>query len=210
MSNRFSLARRAVLAAALAAPFLAAAPALAADPAETFVAENIAKGMAIINNKALTKVQRRDQFEQFLLGITDMKRIADFTLGRYRASASPADLAAFEAAFQGFAVAKYQSYFNSYAGQTLKVTGSTMVAPTDYRVKTELVDPGDKSGKTPLEVVFRVRTDRGKPVVTDIAVADAFLAVAQQAEFLGFLGQNNGNIKLLIAHIGEVTASLNK
>ena len=85
--------------------------------------DNIHKGLDILNNKGLSAEQRRSQFEQFLLGLTDMKRIADFTLGNYRRSASPADQDAFDAAFQNYAVAVYQSYFAKYAGQTLKVTG---------------------------------------------------------------------------------------
>jgi len=209
MSKPFSLDRRALLTAAVTAPFLAV-PAFAADPAETFVNENIQKGMAILNNKALTKQQRRDQFEQFLLGLADLKRIADFTLGRYRATTSPADLAAFDAAFQNFAVATYQSYFSKYTGQSLQVTNSTQAGPTDYRVTANVIDPADRSGKEPLEVTFRVRTDRGKPVVTDVAVNGAFLSIAQQAQFVGFLGQNNGNVKLLIAHLADVTADLAK
>src|SRR6202012_1653576 len=105
-----------------------------ADPAESFVSQNIQKGLSLLNNTSLSKQQKRDQFEQFLLGLTDLKRIADFTLGQYRRSAPPADVAAFDAAFQNYAVAVYQSYFSKYAGQTLKIVNSTLRAPTDYIV----------------------------------------------------------------------------
>ncbi len=98
-----------------------------------------------------------------------MKRIADFTLGQYRRTASPADLAAFEGAFQNYAIAVYQSYFTKYAGQTLKVTGSQARTPDDFIVATQLIDPNDHSGQQPLEVDFRVRTDTGKPVVVDFS-----------------------------------------
>ena len=79
MSTPFSPARRVLLAALLATPFQAA---LAADPAETFVSENIQKGLALLNNRSLAPAQKRDQFENFLTGLTDLKRIADFTLGK--------------------------------------------------------------------------------------------------------------------------------
>ena len=123
-----------------------------------------------------------------------MKRIADFTLGQYRRGASPADLAAFDAAFQNYAVAVYQSYFAKYAGQTLKVTGSQARAPDDFIVATQLIDPNDHSGQQPLEVDFRVRTDTGKPVVVDFSVAGIWLALEERDQFTAFLGQNNGNI----------------
>lgn len=179
-------------------------PAFAASPAEDFVQQNIHKGLELLNNKQLSVEQRRTQFESFLLGLTDMKRIADFTLGQYRRTASPQDLAAFENAFQNYAVAVYQSYFSKYAGQSLKVTGSQARSQDDFIVATQLIDPSDKSGQQPLEVDFRVRTDSGKPVVVDFSVAGIWLALEERDQFTAFLGQNNGNINTLIAHLSDL------
>jgi phospholipid transport system substrate-binding protein len=202
-----AILRRAVLALGLAvlglgmgAPPASAAP----SPAETFVQDNIHKGLDILNNKAMPPDQRRSQFENFLLGLTDMKRIADFTLGQYRRNASPADLAAFEAAFQNYAVAVYQSYFARYAGQTLKVMNSQPRAADDFIVATQLLDPNDHSGQPPLEVDFRVRTDTGKPVVTDFAVSGIWLALEERDQFTSFLGQNGGNIPMLNSHLNDL------
>lgn len=199
--------RRAVLALgiALSGLVIGALPAAAANPAESFVQDNIHKGLDLLNNKTLSVDQRRTQFAEFLLGLTDMKRIADFTLGQYRRGASPADLAAFDAAFQDYAVAVYQSYFSKYAGQTLKVTGSEAHSADDFIVSTELIDPNDHSGQAPLDVDFRVRTNTGKPVVTDFSVAGIWLALEERDQFSSFLGQNNGNIKSLISHLNDVT-----
>src|ERR1700679_3127978 len=98
------LPRRGVLALGLGLSglsLLGGLPALAAgNVAEAFVDDNIHKGLDILNNKTLSTEQRRVQFEGFLLGLTDMKRIAVFTLGNYRRSASQADQDAFDAAFQ--------------------------------------------------------------------------------------------------------------
>jgi phospholipid transport system substrate-binding protein len=201
------ISRRAFLAmsAAVAALLFTGIPAMAAaNPAEDFVQDNIHKGLELLNNKQLSADQRRTQFEGFLLGLTDMKRIADFTLGQYRRSASPADIAAFESAFQNYAVAVYQSYFAKYAGQTLKVTGSQTRAADDIIVATQLIDPNDNSGQQPLEVDFRVRTDGGKTVVVDFSVAGIWLALEERDQFTAFLGQNNGNIHTLISHLSEL------
>lgn len=197
--------RRAFLLMALGATAcLAVSLPAQANPAEDFVQGNINKGLAILNNRQLSTEQRRGEFENFLLGLTDMKRIADFTLGQYRRTASPADLAAFQAAFQNYATAVYQSYFSKYAGQTLKVTGSQTRTPDDFIVSTQLIDPSDHSGQEPLEVDFRVRTDRGKPVVVDFSVAGIWLALNERDQFTAFLGQNNGNIPTLVAHLGDL------
>jgi phospholipid transport system substrate-binding protein len=181
-----------------------AAPAEAATPAEAFVQDNIHVGLDILNNKSLSTDARRTQFANFLLSLTDMKRIADFTLGQYRRGASPADLAAFDAAFQNYAVAVYQSYFAKYAGQTLKVTNSQARTQDDFIVATALIDPNDHSGQAPLEVDFRVRTDSGKLVVTDFSVAGIWLALEERDQFTSFLGQNGGNIHSLISHLSDL------
>ena len=181
-----------------------AASAQAATPAEAFVQDNIHVGLDILNNKTLSTDARRTQFASFLLSLTDMKRIADFTLGQYRRGASPADLAAFDAAFQNYAVAVYQSYFAKYAGQTLKVTNSQARTADDFIVATQLIDPNDHSGQAPLEVDFRVRTDAGKPVVTDFSVAGIWLALEERDQFTSFLGQNSANIKALIGHLNDL------
>ena len=198
--------QRAILALgiALSALMIGALPAAAANPAEGFVQDNIHKGLEILNNKSLSTDQRRVQFSEFLLGLTDMKRIADFTLGQYRRGASPAELTAFDAAFQNYATAVYQSYFSKYAGQTLKVTGSQARSADDFIVSTQLIDPGDRSGQAPLDVDFRVRTDGGKPVVTDFSVAGIWLALEERDQFTSFLGQNGGNINSLISHLNDL------
>jgi phospholipid transport system substrate-binding protein len=197
--------RRALLALTVMFALLPAAiqPALAAgNVAESYVSDNIHKGLEILNNKTLPKTQREQQFEVFLLNLTDMKRIAMFTLGQYRRGASQGDQDAFAAAFQNYATAVYQSYFSKYSGQTLKVTGSTERSPTDFVVATQLADPG--SSEPPLEVDFRVRTDAGRPVVVDFSVSGIWLSLEERDQFVAFLGQNGGNIHTLITHLSDL------
>ena len=203
------LERRTLL-AMLAAPLVLAGPAVAAAPtvAESFVDENIHKGLEILRDKRLSSVQRRDQFEGLLLTLVDVRRIALFTLGQYRRSAPPDDVEAFINAFKNYAAAAYQSYFAKYTDQTLKVIGSTQRSPTDFIVQTNLVDPG--SSQQPAEVDFRVRTDTGKPVLVDVAYQGIWLSLEQRDQFVAFLGQNNGNVRTLIAHLSDLAATLGK
>ncbi len=201
-----SLARRAVLALAVAtSAFLLTLPAEAAGPpAEAFVQANVQKGLTILNSESASTEQKRSQFETFILGLTDMKRIAKFTLGQYRRTATPQDQDAFAAAFQTYATAVYQSYFAKYSGQTLRVTGSQERAPGDTIVTTQMIDPNDRSGRQPLEVDFRVLSDGGKLVVIDFSVAGIWLAIEERDQFSAFLGQNNGSIPTLITHLREL------
>lgn len=204
------LLRRAFLALAVlaAAPLLAAQPAAAATPAETFVNDNIQKGLSILRDQKLTTNQRRDQFEALLLSLVDVQRVAVFTLGQYRRAAPPADVDAFVAAYKNYATAAYHSYFSRYTNQTLKVTGSTERSPTDYVVHTQLIDPN--TSQQPAQVDFRVRTDGGKPVLVDISYQGIWLSLSQRDQFVAFLGQNNGNVRTLIAHLSDLAVNLGK
>ena len=205
------LKRRAFLAFAIlaAAPLLMVRPAAAAqNVAEAFVDENIHKGLDILKDKKLNTVQRRDQFATLLLGLVDVRRIALFTLGQYRRTASPEDVEAFVGAFKNYATAAYQSYFAKYAKQNLKVIDSIQRNPTDFIVQTQLIDPG--SSKQPAEVDFRVRTDAGKPVLVDVAYQGIWLSLEQRDQFVAFLGQNNGKTHTLIAHLSELAVNLGK
>ncbi|HTC82763.1 MAG TPA: ABC transporter substrate-binding protein [Rhizomicrobium sp.] len=188
--------------------FLAAPAAAAANVAESFVDDNIHKGLDILRDKRLTTIQRRDQFETLLLGLVDVRRIALFTLGQYRRTAPPEDVDAFVNAFKNYAAAAYQSYFAKYTNQTLKVSGSTQRSDTDFIVQTLLVDPS--SNQQPAEVDFRVRTDTGKPVLVDVAYQGIWLSLEQRDQFVAFLGQNNGNVRTLIAHLSELAVNLAK
>ena len=204
-----ALTRRAMLVSAAALPLLqAGAAAAAGNVAETFVDENIHKGLSILSDKKLTLTQRRDQFETLLLGLVDVRRIALFTLGQYLRSAPPEDVEAFVNAFKNYATAAYQSYFAKYTDQTLKVTGSTKRNDTDFIVQTLLVDPN--SSQQPSEVDFRVRTDTGKPVLVDVAYQGIWLSLEERDQFVAFLGQNNGNVRTLIAHLSELAVNLGK
>ena len=76
-------------------------------------------------------------------------------------------------------------------------------APGDFIVTTQMVSPADRSGQ-PLEVDFRVRTDGPRPVVVDVSVAGIWLAIEERDQFTSFLGQNNGDIKLLVRHLSDL------
>src|SRR3569833_1191076 len=68
-------------------------PAFAAPAAaQNFVATNIQQGFAILNDKTLSVGERRARFADFLLGITDERRVALFLLGAAASSTAPADI----------------------------------------------------------------------------------------------------------------------
>jgi phospholipid transport system substrate-binding protein len=208
MLSFFSGARAAI--AALFVALAIATPAFAdstTTAAENYVQANVQRGLTILNNHSIPDAQRRDQFRDFLTGLTDIRRIALYTLGNARRTASPADVEGFVDAFRDYAVAVYESRLSAYSGQTLKVTGGTPHGDNEAIVSTVLVDPHSKSnGQDPIQVDFRVQNVNGKFVVIDVSIAGVWLAIEEQDQFEAFLEQNNNNVPQLTAHLATLTA----
>jgi len=191
--------RRAILLGAGALTLVPASicAAQTANAAESFVHDNIQAGFDILNDRNASPTERRDRFASFLLGLSDVKRVALFLLGSYATGASPADLDAYVAAYQDYVLSTYQTYFQLYAGQTLRVISSRERAPGDFIVVTNMVGQPNLA----MEIDFRVRTDQAKPLLVDVAIAGVWLSLAQRDQIQAVLAQNNGDIKALTAHL---------
>ncbi|HEX3674997.1 MAG TPA: ABC transporter substrate-binding protein [Rhizomicrobium sp.] len=196
---RLDIAISLVLAAVLSFATLTAAH--AATPAETFVQVNVQKGLTILNNKTIPAQQKSAQFRTFLLALTDLRRIALYTLGPSRRTATPAEQDQFIDAFREFAFAVYETEFQKYSGQTLKVTGSIQRSNGDYIVTTVLIDPNAPKNQEPIEVDFRVIGTEGHFLVADITVAGLDLAITEQDQFTSYLAQHGNDVKSLIADL---------
>lgn len=197
-----TLSRRAfawVAALIVAGAFFAgqSAQAASANPAEAFVQQNVDRGYMILNSQSLSQEQRRAQFREFMLSLTDPRRIGMFALGQYANSASKDQIEDFVVAFTDYAVATYETRLSKYKGQTLKVTGSLARAPDDVVVNADVVSPGNGNAQ-PIKVGFRVRkTADGRPIVTDIQVEGVWLALSERSDFTGYLQQHGGNVASL-------------
>ena len=188
---------------ASAAAVTEAAKAAAAKEAETFVQTSIDAGYRILNNKTLSTEERRAQFRTYLLGIVDTNRVAIFTLGNYARMASPSERDRFLAAYDEFAAAMYQGYFDWYTGQTLRVASSAVRTPDDVVVYADVLGP---SGTPQFKVGFRVREDEaGKHVVTDFQFEGVWLALTQRSDFTAFLQQQRGDFGALVIEIEKRT-----
>ena len=168
------------------------------------------KGLTILNNHGLNDYQRREQFKDFLTSLTDIRRIAMFTLGAARRTATPQQVDAFVDAFRNYAVAVYESRLKAYAGQSLRVVGGSEHGPGDYIVRTVLVDPTGRTEQQgePIEVDFRVDGGPGRYVVIDAAIAGVWLALEERDQFTAYLEENNGNLAGLISHLNALTLRL--
>ncbi len=211
LPNRFSRSAGAMLAGvflALAA-LAAGVPARAETSAENFVASNVQRGLTILNNHGLPEGERKRQFREFLTSLTDIRRIALFTLGAARRTATPQETDQFVNAFRDYAVAVYELRLTAYSGQTLRVTGVSERAPGDDIVTTVLVDHSGSTGQgQPIEVDFRVADENGHLVVLDLSIAGVWLALEERDQFSAFLEENRDSVPALVSHLAALTDKL--
>jgi phospholipid transport system substrate-binding protein len=184
---------------------LVARPSLAAAPPEQYITDNVQKGLTILNNSQLSKDQRKAQFRDFLMTLTDIKVIGLYTLGQYRRTAAADDLTAFDTTFKEYALSVYQSYFTKYSGQTLQVASSYPLSADETVVKTVMVDP-KKSSNKPLQVDFRVQNVGGRMVVVDFSVEGVWIRELERNDFTSYLGQHGGDVKALTAMLKTKSA----
>lgn len=153
--------------------------------------------------------RRYPKLRDFLISLTDVRRIALFTLGAARPTATADEIDRFAAAFKDYAVAVYETRLSAYSGQSLKVIGSVERAPDDYVVTTVLVEAGGReSDHEPVEVEFQVAVEGGRFAVVDLSIAGVWLAIDERDQFNSFLQQNQGNISTLIENLQTLTARL--
>jgi phospholipid transport system substrate-binding protein len=184
------------------------AQAASANPAEAFVQQNVDRGYTILNSQSLSPEQRRTQFREFMLSLTDPRRIGMFALGQYANGASKDQIEDFVVAFTDYAIATYETRLSKYKGQTLKVTGSLARAPDDVVVNADVVSSSNANTQ-PIKVGFRVRkTADGRPIVTDIQVEGVWLALSERSDFTGYLQQHGGNVASLTQLLKTQTQQL--
>ena len=174
-----------------------------ANEAELFVQASIDRGYRILNNKELSAADRQMQFREFVNSITDTKRVALFTLGTYARTTSKADIDRFLGAYDDFAAAMYQGYFDWYTGQSLRVANSVVRTQDDVVVYADVIGP---NGAPQFKVGFRVRKDaEQRNIVTDFQFEGVWLALNQRSDFTAFLQQNGGNFAALSSELEKRT-----
>jgi phospholipid transport system substrate-binding protein len=198
----------AALAALIVAFGVLPARAQDASAAQNYVQSNVQTALGILQDTSLSASDRRERIHSFLLSLLDTQRVALFMLGPAQSTASPDAVSAYVEACRDFMVANYDSKLGNYAGQTLRVTGATQHAPGDFVVSAVVVDPA-ANGKAPPEVYFRVVDEDGTFRIVDASIEGVWLAVAERADFQGFLSAHNGDVAALTAHLRDMTAQLN-
>ena len=184
------------LAALLLAATLPLAPAAAqvgtasaanpGDPAARPFIENLVNsGFAVLRDKSLGKQAARAKFRTILTQNVALDDIGMRLIRRQRATATPAQLEAYRAAFPEFVLNAYADRLYDYADA--KVTVQRTVGRGPY---TEVYTRVTRPSAQPVDTIWQVKNDGGKLMVNNLIVGGVNLALTQEADFTSYIAKN--------------------
>ena len=184
--------------------FLSLAPVMAekSPEAEAFVMDVSNRVIDILSYTSTT--EKEDAFRTLLNEKANLKRIAAFTLGKYRRQLSPAELQEFQSLFETMITKVYANRLSTYEDQPIIVLGSEK-KKKDYLVETEL---RFKDGSDPIAIVWRLRQEKdGRITLFDLRVLGIWMALEQRETFLSILKNNNEDFDVLLDNLRQQIAT---
>ena len=184
--------------------FLSLAPVMAekSPEAEAFVMDVSNRVIDILSYTSTT--EKEDAFRTLLNEKANLKRIAAFTLGKYRRQLSPAELQEFQSLFESMITKVYTNRLGTYEDQQIIVLGSEK-KKKDYLVETEL---RFKDGSDPIAIVWRLRQEKdGRITLFDLRVLGIWMALEQRETFLSILKNNNEDFDVLLDNLRQQIAT---
>ena len=180
--------------------FLSLTPVVAekSSEAEAFVMDVSNQVIEILN--LTTAQEKEDEFRVLLNNKANLKRIAAFTLGKYRHQLSPTELQEFQSLFETMITKVYANRLGSYEDQKIVVLGSEK-KKKDYLVETEL---RFNDGSDPIAIVWRLRQEKdGRITLFDLRVLGIWMALEQRETFLSILKNNNEDFNVLLDNLRQ-------
>lgn len=137
------------------------------------------------------KSAARSQFRTLLAQHFAVDQIGDRLIRRWAPRITPAQHAAYKAAFPNFIIGTYADRLFDYAKASVKIV-RVQQAGNGAAVLTQVTNPGS----SPVNVVWTVERIGGALKVTNLTVAGVNLAITQAADFDSYI-QRNGFDKLV-------------
>ena len=195
-SPRLSFSRRVVLAGLAAGAVLGVAglrPALAQSAgADAFVKQFADQLVAVVNGPGGSSAKQA-ALAPLIDNAVDVAAIAKFCLGRFWASATPAQQAAYTQLFHQVLLNNISGHLGEYKGVSYTMAG-THAQGADSLVGTVITRPNAPTAN----VQWVVRTD-GAPKVLDVVAEGTSLRLTQRQDYTSYLTRHGESIDALIA-----------
>lgn len=193
ISRRGLLAGLAVGAVALALP--RGAFALTNQEASSLVSQAVAEINRVIASGKPEAAMYQD-FARLLGRYADVNVMARSALGPAARQATPAQIAAFTAAFQDYLGRKYGRQFREFIGGSVEVV-NTRQLKSFYEVQAT----ANLRGKSPMDVRFQVSDKSGANKFFNILVEGVNLLATERTEIGAMLDRRRGDIGAMTADL---------
>ncbi len=175
---------------ALASPAMAqveAAPASPGDPAAaTFIEKLSGDAFALLRDKSVSRAESRSRFRAMLQANVALADIGDRLIRRHRASITPAQYAAYQAALPEFILNAYADRLYDYSDASLKT-----LRTIGRGAMTDVVTRVTRPSAQPVDATWQVKkTAAGKYVVNNLTVSGINLSLTQEADFNAYIQKN--------------------
>ncbi len=131
----------------------------------------------------------------------DVPTIAQFCLGRFWRTATPAQQAEFQRLFHEVLVTNIIGHLGEYRGVSYAMTGTQDRGGDEY-VGTIVHRPGAADAN----VQWVVSGAGGKPQVVDVVAEGTSLRLTQRSDYASFMSRNGNSVDALIAAMRRQTA----
>ena len=147
-----------------------------------------------INGKRLSNDETETRFRAILRQSFDVKSIGRYVLGPSWNTATDAEKADYQQAFENMIVSSYAMRFRDYSGGTFKA-GKEVKQGKDTLVDSQIVQA---NGAPPINVTWRVRPIDNSWKIVDVAVEGVSMSATEKDEFHAVIDRNGGKIQPLI------------
>ena len=160
--------------------------------------------LATVVSGAQSPEDKQARLGPYLQRVVDEDGIAQFCLGRYWLTATPAQRTEYLRLFRRVLLRGVVNRLGDYQAGSVKVTVSTPVMKPDGAYVPTVVE---RTGNKPVNITWMVIQAGGALRLEDVVAEGMSLRLTQRSDYASFMARNGGNLDALIAalktQIGE-------
>lgn len=165
--------------------------------ARSLIDEVTSQVTSVINSGA-SEAKMLAKFEQIFVSYSDVPVIARSALGPAARQATPAQMAAFTKAFQGYMSRKYGRRFREFIGGKIEVVDARPV-----KTYFEVISTAYLQGEAPFDVRWHVSDKSGRPLFFNIIIEGINMLSTERTEIGAMLDKQGGDLDKLIAVLAQ-------
>jgi phospholipid transport system substrate-binding protein len=175
----------------------ATAPVMSAESPKQMVERLGGTAVMILADPDTDPSARTQKFAELFTRGFDLPLVARIVLGRYWRVATPEQKTEYVSLFEDYVINTYANRLNSYAGQTLRITGANPISDNETMVSSVIEQPQGE----PVKVDWRVLDRGGELKIVDVLVEGVSMAISQRSEFGAVIANNGGNVEALLVRL---------